>query len=148
MIQEQKIRVDLRAVICSDVVEPIHLSICPLKGAQGQHPPQNSSKIVYCNIKYPPLLIPKEAFLKLWSVNPQSQTVIYSYSKETTDQPTTDGIFIWKSEIHSYGIRNEHKSRIISPSACACLCVCVCERQTHWVDDTSFTLTWKTKGLF
>lgn len=82
-----------RAVICSNVVELIYL-FNSLKGAQGQHPPQNSSTTFYCNIQYPPLLIPREAFLKLWSVTLTLKLLYAAVLKRQTDQPTTDRIFL------------------------------------------------------
>lgn len=82
-----------RAVICSNVVELIYL-FNSLKGAQGQHPPQNTSTTFYCNIQYPPLPIPREAFLKLWSVTLTLKLLYAAVLKRQTDQPTTDRIFL------------------------------------------------------
>lgn len=67
----------------SNVVEPI--SIYLLNMTQEQHTPQKSSQAVYCNIKYPHLLILR-CFSSAPEHNSHAQTVTYSCSKEI-DQP-------------------------------------------------------------
>lgn len=62
------------------------------------------------------------AFLQLQSLT-HSQTVICSCSKETDQPLLLKGFFLSECGLHSYCIRNEYKSHVISASASACLYV-------------------------
>lgn len=108
-------------------------SLYPLNMAQEQHTPQNNSHAVYCKIKYAHLPI-----FRGFSSAPEcnSQTVIYSCSKET-DQPLLTEFSIQKVGYTATVYATSTKAMLFLHQL-VLVCVYVREKVT-----ASFTLGWE-----
>lgn len=134
MIHKQKTRVDLQS---SNLLKRCgtYLSIQPLKGAQGQHPPPNSPTIFYCNTKYPSILILRGAFLELWSVTLTLKLLYTAVLKRQINPLPTELPF---KTVEYTGIEYAISTKAIL-FICIDLCLFVCVRNKM---TASLTLAW------